>query len=598
MSGINGIVSFHENPLQHAEKFGKMTGSLSHRGGEYQDLFLCKNAGLGINGSSKDCAETAIRTLGDCTYSIAFDGEIFATYRLAEKLDCSSNLLSAETCLIAYHQMGPDFLSLIDGCFAISIYDHTHKSLFLARDPLGIKPLFYAVHSGTFYYASEIKALLFYLPAIINETGLTELFSVAPAAPPGRTLFSGIQKLPGGHYLRFDRDGLSLHRYFSLEPEEYRDGLYETAEKIRHLVERSVHNYTNSPGRPAAFLSGGLDSSIICVLASIYLQNQSKRLKTFSIEYRDNQKYFEKNSYQPDLDDPYVSLLQQQLDCEQEKITIDSQELADALYDAVDARCLPGMADIDSSLLIAARHVAKSADWVLSGECADEIFCGYPWFHRQDLLEQDVFPWSGSLALRRSVMSGELKKLPIEEYACESYQRSLEQYAQPNGYKGRPGLYETNLHWFGSCLLSRKDAMTAFNGISAKLPFASPALAQCVYSMPWDILNTGGREKGILRYAFSDLLPSEIYNRKKSPYPKTFHPEYTRIVTERLNDVLDDGSAPLNDLIDKAAVRGLLASGAEMPSPWFGQLMRGPQLFGFLLQVKYWLKKYRVSIKP
>ena len=203
-------------------------------------------------------------------------------------------ILPAETCLLAYHQMGPDFLSLIDGCFAIAIYDHTHKTLFLARDPLGIKPLFYAEHNGAFYYASEIKALLHYIPAVLNETGLTELFSVAPAASPERTLFSGVKKLPGGHYLRFDREGLSLHRYFSLHNEEYRDGLYESAEKIRHMVERSVHNYTSSPGRPAAFLSGGLDSSIICVLASIYLQNQSKTLKTFSIEYKDNQKYFEK----------------------------------------------------------------------------------------------------------------------------------------------------------------------------------------------------------------------------------------------------------------------------------------------------------------
>ena len=279
------------------------------------------------------------------------------------------------------------------------------------------------------------------------------------------------------------------------------------------------------------------------------------------------------------------------------KITLESQELADALFDAVDARDLPGMADIDSSLLIAARRAAKSADWVLSGECADEIFCGYPWFHREDLLEQDVFPWSGSLQLRRSVMSKDLEKLPIEEYACESYQKSLEQYAQPSGHKGRPGLYETNLQWFGSCLLSRKDAMTAYAGITAKLPFASPALAQCVYSMPWEILNTGGREKGILRYAFSDLLPSEIYNRKKSPYPKTFHPEYTRLVTEQLLDILEDTSAPVNDIIDKTAVRELIGSGAAMQSPWFGQLMRGPQLFGFLLQINYWLKKYRISIK-
>lgn len=599
MSGITGIYQYEKEPSAYYDKVSHMLLTLSHRGAAHQKRFTAGHMAMGICSAQKEFLATTFSFEG-VTYSLLLDGEIFPTYRLAETLDCSSHALSPEECLLAYHRLGSGFLKLVDGSFALAIYNHTADELFLARDAMGVRPLFYAQRDGVFYFGSEIKALLQAVPAVLDARGITELFSLSPAASPDHTLFSGIQTLPEGCFLRARHESVHIEPYFSLSYQEHRDSLYETGEKVRHLVERSVHNYVDCEGRPAAFLSGGLDSSILCCLASVYVSNRSKTLQTFSIAYKDNEKYFSQNSYQPDMDDSYIALLLKQLDAEHHTILLEPRELADALEDAVVARDLPGMADIDSSLLLAAREVGASADWVLSGECADEVFCGYPWFHREDLLAGDVFPWSGSLRLRRMVLSPDLAVLPIEETARAAYQGSLSRHMPPVGVAGRehPGLYETNLQWFGGCLLRRKDAMTSYAGLTAKLPFASPFLAQYVYSIPPEILETGNREKGILRYAFSDLLPREIFLRKKNPYPKTFDPAYAGCVRERLRDVLLDPNAPLRPLVDQDALLAWMDSGAAMDTPWFGQLMRGPQFFAFLLQVNIWLEKYHVSLRP
>lgn len=144
------------------------------------------------------------------------------------------------------------------------------------------------------------------------------------------------------------------------------------------------------------FLSGGLDSSIIEKTASqYYKENKLGKINTYSVEYRDNEKYFKKSLFQPNADFEYISLMSRNADSRHREIILDNKAVADALYDSVIARDLPGYVDVDSSLLLFCGEIKKDYTVALSGECADELFGGYPWYHnKKEILFEDNFPWS------------------------------------------------------------------------------------------------------------------------------------------------------------------------------------------------------------
>jgi asparagine synthase (glutamine-hydrolysing) len=276
------------------------------------------------------------------------------------------------------------------------------------------------------------------------------------------------------------------------------------------------------------------------------------------------------------------------------------EALVGALKDAMIARDLPGMADVDSSLLLFCREIRRHATVALSGECADEIFGGYPWFYRDDLLSLEMFPWANSLDLRRRVMSKDLSRLNIEGYARSRYLDTMEETPLSGDEKPadrrRRQMFYLNIKWFMANLLERKDRMSMACGLEVRVPFCDHRIAEYAWNIPWEIMNAGGMEKGILRLAVADLLPEAIRGRKKSPYPKTHHPEYTRLVSRALKETLADSSAPIHALIDRQNVEEMIDS-LYLVTPWFGQLMTGPQLFAFLLQLNMWLEEYNVSIR-
>ena len=150
-----------------------------------------------------------------------------------------------------------------------------------------------------------------------------------------------------------------------------------------------------------------------------------------------------------------------------------------------------------------------------------------------------------------------------------------------------------NFRWFMQTLLDRKDRMSMYTSLEVRVPFCDYRIAEYLYGVPWEFKDHQGKEKGLLRTALADLLPQEVLWRKKSPYPKTFDPRYTELVTRRLQTLLDDPYAPIFYMIDRGAVRSLAAS--ESPWPWYGQLMRGPQTIAYLLQIDFWLRHYEVE---
>ena len=370
---------------------------------------------------------------------------------------------------------------------------------------------------------------------------------------------------------------------------------------MEELLSRCPRWVLPGRGRPAlCAVSGGLDSSLISAIADDNFTAHGRQLQTFSVGYRDNRKYFHATKFQPGADAPYIRKMNEFLHARHHWITLDTPELVPALYAAVDARDLPGMADVDSSLLLFCREIRKTATVALSGECADEIFGGYPWYRDKTVRERYGFPWAQSTAYRVSFFKPEVfGGIDPAAYIDEGYRATLEQTSI------RPGLdpleqrmrqmFALNFNWFMQTLLDRKDRMSMYSGLEVRVPFCDYRIAEYLYSVPWEYKDYEGHEKGLLRQAMQGVLPTEVLWRKKSPYPKTWNPAYLNAVSAMLRGAMQDPDAPLLRIAKRAALEQLLTA-AETATPWYGQLMTTPQTIAWFVQLNYWLQKYRVEL--
>lgn len=393
--------------------------------------------------------------------------------------------------------------------------------------------------------------------------------------------------------------GFKCKRYWKLESKPHTDDFKTTCEKVKYLLEDSIHRQLVSDVPLCTFLSGGLDSSIITTYASYY----NKDLNTFSVDYVDNDKNFVKSDFQPNSDKYYIDIMTNKLKTNHHTIYIDTPELADALEDAMIARDFPGMADVDSSMLLFCKNVKKQATVALSGECADEIFGGYPWFFREDALKSGTFPWSIAIEERQSLLHPDIgSKINLKEYIDFRYHDSLSEVeildTDSKETAEKRKIFYLNLNWFMQTLLDRTDRMSMYSGLEVRVPFCDYRLVEYVWNIPWEMKAYKGREKGLLRYIMEDTLPEEVVYRKKSPYPKTHNPNYLAKVKQMLTDIMAKKDAPINNLLNRCDILEILnTNGSAFARPWFGQLMTGPQLMAYLCQVNMWLERYQPEIK-
>ena len=261
------------------------------------------------------------------------------------------------------------------------------------------------------------------------------------------------------------------------------------------------------------------------------------------------------------------------------------------------------MADIDSSLLLFCKNVKKEMTVSLTGECADEIFGGYPWFFREDSLNSGTFPWSIAISERQKLLNPYISnKINLREYIDYRYNESLAEVdildSDSKETAEKRKISYLTLNWFMQTLLDRSDRMAMYNGFELRVPFCDYRLAQYVWNIPWEMKSLNGREKGLLRYICHDFLPEEIVDRKKSPYPKTHNPTYLTKVKGMLTNIMKNNNAPINYILNKNYILDILeTNGKAFFRPWFGQLMTGPQLMAYLCQVNMWLEKYQPKIE-
>ena len=537
-------------------------------------------------------------------YTLVYNGELYNTDEIRNELQHFGHVFSdhsdTEVILHAYAQWGEHCLEHFNGIFAFAIWEERGKRLFLARDRIGVKPLFYSEMTGGIIFASEIKTILVHpgMKSMLDPEGAAEVLMLGPGRTPGCGIFKGIRELEPGCSGYFEEGKLYIKRYWKLKDREHGDSFEETVARVRHLVTDAIIRQTVSDVPIGTFLSGGLDSSIITAVCAELEKNRGGNLHTFSVDYENNDRYFVPGKFQPNSDGHYIRLMQEHLNTQHHWTVLTPEDLIASLEDATDARDLPGMADVDFSLLAFCRQIRPHVKVALSGECADEIFGGYPWYRDPEVRAVDGFPWAQNTLARVGMMSPQLQgRIDGEDYVRQRYLdtcRDADILPDTSAEEKRmKEMVNLNFRWFMQTLLDRKDRMSMYWGLEVRVPFCDYRIAEFLYGVPWEFKNYHGAEKGLLRTAMEGILPSEVLWRKKSPYPKTHDPRYGQIVAERVQELIDDSSRPVWHMVDRESARQLLTS--EHIWPWYGQLMRGPQTMAFILQIDYWLRKYRID---
>ena len=611
MCGIVGWSNLKNNIRDYSDIMDEMIDTLKLRGPDSAGLKTYNHALMGhrrlIIVDPTGGMQPMTKIINNKEYTICYNGELYNTEEVRADLISKGykfeSYSDTEVLLTSYIEYGQKCADYLNGIFAFGIWDEYNQELFLCRDQLGIKPLFYSYIDGNLIFASEIKALLKhpYIDSIVDRDGLIELISLGPARTLNGAIFKDIKEIPPAHYLLFNKRGINLNEYWKLETMEHEDDIDTTKKKVREMLVEIIENQLVSDVPVCTFLSGGLDSSVISSVAfDKFKKDGLGVLNTFSIDYKDNEKYFKKNLYEPNSDPEYVKRMVEFLGSNHHNIVLNNIDLAHVLDDATKAADLPGMADVDSSLYLFSKEVRKYATVALSGECADEVFGGYPWFTREyDSIE--IFPWANSIEYRKNILKPSLKDLPIEEYVKQTCRDSINKIDKlpKESHDDRiiRELTYLNIKYQMLTLINRKDRMTMSNSLEGRVPYADKRLVQYAFNFPKDIKLLHGREKGLLREAVRGIVPDEIIDRKKSPYPKTHNPEYTREVSNMLKKILEDKSSPIHQIIDYDFVSNIVDTGGEsFKEPWYGQLMTGPQVIAYLIQLNNWMKFYNVKL--
>ena len=548
-----------------------------------------------------------VRKSNERECAIIFNGEIYNMKELKAELLSEGAVFDTtsdtEVILAGYMLHGKDYVKKLNGIFSIALWDCALGQIFLFRDRLGVKPLFYTVKDKTLIFSSEIKGLFAYpgVKPVLDRDGLCEIFALGPAKSYGKGVFKDMWEVLPGHCLTFNGTDCVTEAYWQLESRPHEDNMEKTVEKTAWLVEDAVKKQMLSDIPISTFLSGGVDSSLVTSICARELKKQGKILNTFSFDFHDNNKYFKSNSFQPSQDRPYVEQMVEYCGTNHHFLECGNEEQLEYLYKAVDARDLPCMADVESSMLYFCSKVTDYNKVTLTGECADEIFGGYPWFHNPQAFKTDAFPWSMSIKPRQTLLSDDvIRSLNMEEYAHAAYEKTIgETPVLPEDNpeeKRRREIAYLNLRWFMVTLLDRMDRTSMYSGLEARVPLADHRIVEYVFNVPWQMKCPDGIVKGLLRHAGENLLPEEILWRRKSPYPKTYDPAYEKMLGNRLQEVLADPSAPVRSLLDTKKVNAFLNSPSDYGKPWYGQLMAGPQMLAYMLQVNYWLEKYKIQI--
>ncbi|MEV4441048.1 asparagine synthase (glutamine-hydrolyzing) [Streptomyces sp. NPDC049577] len=616
MCGIAGWVDFGQDLSGERPVVRRMTETLAGRGVDGQGLWLRGHAALGhtrtaIIDLTDGAQPLAVEEDGRTVAVIVHSGEIYNFKQLRTELRARGRRFrtrsDTEVALQAYLEWGPSFAERLEGIFAFAIWDVRREELVLVRDRLGVKPLFYSRLPEGVLFGSEPKALLAH-PAVrpvVDGEGLRELFSVAKQ--PGKAVFRDMSELLPGHTLTVGRDGVRLRPYWTLTARPHTDDLRDTIGTVRSLLHDIVLRELVADVPLCTALSGGLDSSTITAIAAGWRWKlDGERMRTFVTTFDDYVENFRQDDVRLSPDEPYAVEVSRHLSSDHVNIRLSPEDLMDARTrrNVVLAQDGPStLGDMDTSNYLTAREIKKHSTVALVGEVADEIFGGYNWMFKPECLDAGTFPWVVNEGLHPSNRGGQgrdlfgpgfLDKLDMAGHYADTYREAAAQVPHLDGESPEESRMRTVGHltltrWL-PMLLDRGDRLSMAHGLELRVPYADHRLVEYLYNTPWAMKTFDGREKSLLRAVARDLLPSSVLERRKSPWPVTQDPAYTRMLHTELAALVADDSAPVLPYLDLDRVRRTLREPGDAHD-WPSRMH-----LEMALQFNTWLTHYDVEL--
>jgi asparagine synthase (glutamine-hydrolysing) len=615
MCGVAGWIDFQRDLRQQASTIRVMAATLANRGPDAEAVWTDRRAALGFRrlavidlpgGLQPMVAEEA----GHTQAVLVYNGEVYNYRQLREQLSARGHrfrtVSDTEVVLRSYLEWGERCVEHLDGMFAFAVWDPRQQQQLLARDRLGVKPMYYAELGRGVVFGSEVKALLTHplLDAVVDGEGLSEL--LAYIATPGHAIYRGIHEVRAGHTLVVRDGSLRERRYWSLPSREHAEDWDTTVATVRELLADSVSAHLVSDVPLCTLLSGGVDSSAIVTLAAAAL-GDGQCLRTFAVDFEGHTERFQKDFWHEDPDAPYAAEVARHVGAEHELVMLRTADLADPVVGtaAMRAQDLPRPTpDMDRSLYLLLRAVRQHSTVALMGEVADELFGGYRSFSDQSLLDTGNFPWV-SMGLRvapHGMSTGLLEpslldKLDVPGYSAERYAEAMAECPALPGESKQDALlravgYLHMTRWL-PLLLHRDDHLSMAVGLEVRVPYCDHRLVEYVFNIPWAMKTHDGREKSALRAAVADLVPDSVLRRKKSPFPITQDPGYGQVLRERLDAVVSDPDSAVRPLLDVPAATALLNAHRPIETTGWGE-RRNVEM---VLQLDAWLRQYRVRLE-
>ncbi|MDE7264212.1 MAG: asparagine synthase (glutamine-hydrolyzing) [Anaeroplasmataceae bacterium] len=578
------------------EKFIRACNLLNHRGPDDSGFLFNKEHSFGHKRLAIRDVVNAKQPMSILNDHLIYNGEIYNQDDLLKKLDAplefNSDTLLLLHLLIKYKE---DIFKELNGIFAF-VYTHMDE-VWIVRDMFGVKPLYYTFVDKDIIVSSEMKSILEYTnQRVVDKDGLCELLGMGPSHSQAKTVFKGIYELRPGHYLKWKKGSeIEDHTYYQLEAKEFNLTYEETKKRVRFLLDRAIQRQMISDVDLSTFLSGGLDSSIISTIVAM----NKESLDTYSISYENSE--FKENDFERSRDSDFTHLVSDAIGSNQHDIMIDNKSLIEGLRKAVLIRDVPGMTDIDSSMYFLAKNIRNKHRLGLSGECADEVFGGYPWFYEKKR-KLTTFPWIRNLDYKESLLTDKYRRLlNLKKYVMDEFDMAINETPvlktdSKTTIKERQLSY-INMKYFMTNLLDRKDRLTMGASIEVRVPFCDKDLVDFLYNVPFKYKYRSKVEKKLLRDAYKGTVIDEVIERKKSPYPKSNSSEYHKGVVKLLEEVLLDSNSILYEIFDIHKIRDIMQSDEELEVPWYGQLMRKTAFLAYLYQIDYWFKTYKIKLE-
>ncbi|QNP69713.1 asparagine synthetase B [Streptomyces roseirectus] len=491
----------------------------------------------------------------------------------------------AQAVLLSWLATGPAGADRPRGSYAFAVWEPRAAELTLVRDRLGTRPLYWARTPTGVVFASRPDAL-FAHPELRPRLDADALRTVlAGINVPGRTVFGDVYEVPPGHLVRFTAAGHTVHRYWRPEAAEHSDDVATTAVRVRELLAGAVAEHTGRAGtRVGSLMSGGLDSS---ALAALLAAGAEGPVPTFAVDYQGYEENFRPHIVRPQPDSPFVRDMAAHLGSDHTDVVLTTgdltrPELWTHLVTELDQPRL--FADTEPSMARLYAAVGGRVDTLLSGEGADELFGGFPWFHHPRWAQAPDFPWTPTTdELVGTLFAPAMKELEVRTFRADHYATALAEIPglpgeDPLERRMREVVYLFTTRFLPE-QLDRAHRFGAAAGLDVRLPFCDHRLVQYALNIPWSTKTSDGWEKSTLRAAVADLLPASVLQRRKSGYPMTHDDGYDATLRTRLAALPAD--APVRPLLDPAALHAPRLSRTELE---------------LALKVNGWLERYGLTL--